>query len=144
MMSPTELRNAISLCDKSIAAVARLAGVPATTLYSFMSGDTQTLRADTHAKVQDVVGLKDASVVQERQTPLDRRDAVVEIPVSAELRHLADRYGLDVEALLAAGGVPRLREAFKAEYVRRHRSAITAINKYAREHATPSEQLGMI
>ena len=70
--------------------------------------------------------------------------APVSVAVPADLAEMARAYGLNVEALLADGGIPRLREAFKAAYVERHRDAIDEINTSVREHGTLSERFGTI
>lgn len=79
-----------------------------------------------------------------RETGAPFESAPVRVSVPADLADIARKYGLDVEALIAEGGVPRLREAFKAAYIVRHKEAIEWANAYVREHGTPSEQLGMI
>jgi len=70
--------------------------------------------------------------------------APVSVAVPADLADMARKYGLDVEALIAEGGVPRLREAFKGAYIERHRDAIEEINVSVREHGTLSERFGTI
>ena len=79
-----------------------------------------------------------------RETGTHFDSAPVKVAVPTDLAEMAREYGLDVEALIAEGGVPRLREAFKAAYIERHKEAIEWASKYVREHGTPSEQLGMI
>jgi len=70
--------------------------------------------------------------------------APISVPVPADLADMARKYGLDVEALIAEGGVPRLRDAFKAAYIERHKEAIEEINASVREHGTLSQRFGMI
>lgn len=70
--------------------------------------------------------------------------APVKVAVPNDLAEMARKYGLDVEALIAEGGVPRLREAFKAAYIERHKEAIDEINASVREHGTLSQRFGML
>ena len=79
-----------------------------------------------------------------RKTGQPFDSAPVKVAVPTDLAEMARKYGLDVEALIAEGGVPRLREAFKAAYIERHKEAIDATNDYVREFGTPSEQMGML
>lgn len=68
----------------------------------------------------------------------------INVPVPSDLADMARKYGLDVEALIAEGGVPRLRAAFKAAYIERHKEAIDEINASVREHGTLSQRFGML
>ena len=70
--------------------------------------------------------------------------APVSVAVPADLAEMACAYGLNVEALIAEGGISGLREAFKAAYIERHREAIDEINASVREHGTLSERFGTI
>ena len=70
--------------------------------------------------------------------------APVKVAVPGELADMARKYGLDVEALIAEGGVPCLREAFKSAYVERHKEAIEEINTSVRKHGTLSQRFRMI
>lgn len=107
----------------------------------------QQIEAATNGEVTaaELLGLKvpeSSKSVRETSTPFE--SAPVKIAVPNDLADMARKYGLDVEALIAEGGVPRLREAFKAAYIERHKDAIDATNAYVNEHGTPSEQMGMI
>jgi len=79
-----------------------------------------------------------------RETGQSFDSAPVKVAVPNDLADMARKYGLDVETLIAEGGVPRLREAFKAAYIERHREAIEEINTSVREHGTLSQRFGMI
>ena len=68
----------------------------------------------------------------------------VTIGVPKDLLDLSREYGLDVEALIVEGGLPRLRQVFKETYMERNREAIEWTNEYVRKYGTLSEQLGMI
>lgn len=79
-----------------------------------------------------------------RETARPFEAATVKVSVPADLAEIARKYGLDVEALVAEGGVPRLREAFKDAYIMRHKEAIDEINASVREHGTLSQRFGTI
>jgi len=83
-----------------------------------------------------------ARAVRETGAPFEA--APVRVSVPADLADMARKYGLDVEGLIAEGGVPRLREVFKAAYIERHREAIDEINASVREHGTLSQRFGTI
>ncbi|MCI4643408.1 MAG: helix-turn-helix domain-containing protein [Hyphomonadaceae bacterium] len=68
----------------------------------------------------------------------------VTVSVPKDLLELSRKYGLDVEVLLAEGGLPRLREVFKQAYMEHNREGIEWTNEYVRKYGTLSEQLGMI
>ena len=79
-----------------------------------------------------------------RETGQTFEAAPVTVAVPTDLADMARKYGLDIEALISEGGVPRLREAFKAAYIERHKVAINEINASVREHGTLSQRFGMI
>lgn len=79
-----------------------------------------------------------------RETARPFEAATVNVSVPADLADMARKYGLDVSALVAEGGIPQLREAFKAAYVERHRDAIDDINTSVREHGTMSQRFGTL
>ena len=68
----------------------------------------------------------------------------VMVGVPKDLLELSRQYGLDVEALILEGGLPRLREVFKQAYMEHNREGIEWTNDYVRKYGTLSEQLGMI
>lgn len=68
----------------------------------------------------------------------------VTVGVPRELLERSREYGLDVEALIAEGGLPALRAAFQKAFFETHREAIEWTRNYVDTHGTPSEQLGMI
>jgi len=159
-MKSDQLREAIKASGRSIASIARDAGIARTTLYSFVSGESQELRSDAHNAVvaaieaatngevtaAELLGLNadtpTARAVRETGAPFEA--APVRVSVPADLADMARKYGLDVEGLIAEGGVPRLREAFKAAYIVRHKEAIDEINACVREHGTLSQRYGTI
>ncbi|MEM1149351.1 MAG: hypothetical protein AAGI03_02175 [Pseudomonadota bacterium] len=143
-MTSEELRATINASALSKAELARRAGIAPTTVYDFARGDTQSLRIDAHQALEKAVSSSSRSPRGIRETGQPFEAVPVKVPVPADLAEMARRYGLDVEALVAEGGVPRLREAFKAAYIERHKEAIEWASDYVREHGTPSQQLGMI
>lgn len=63
------------------------------------------------------------------------------IPIPAPLFELATSFSLDIPALVAEGGIPRLREATKAEYYERNKEGIESTRRYIEAHGTPGEQM---
>lgn len=151
-MNLREWRKANRISAKDLA---ERVGVAEVTLRAYKSGArrpkteaAKRIEAATNGEVTaaELLGLNsdipDARAVRETGTPFEY--APVKVPVPADLAGMARKYGLDVEALIAEGGVPRLREAFKAAYVVRHKEAIDEINTSVREHGTLSQRFGTI
>lgn len=90
MMPPNDLRRAIRESRLSISAIASMAGLPRTTLYSFVSGDTKSLRASAQLAIQEALGLRYTPAVREDRAPFDPN-------LQAEAKAL----GLDPEAIAA-------------------------------------------
>lgn len=154
----------------SRAQLAQLAGVSYHTLASYESGrrrpsppTAQRIEQITSGAVQatDLLGLTGIRDVAESaaeftpeeplspQTVADIRaehmdPQLVTVGVPRDLLELSRKYGLDVEALIAEGGLPRLREVFKEAYMEHNREGIEWTNEYVRKYGTLSEQLGMI
>lgn len=143
-MTSEELRAAIKASELSTAALIRRAGLAPGTVYDFVRGDTKTLRIEAHMALVRAVSSSSQKQSGLRETSTPFETAPVKVAVPTDLAEMARKYGLDVEALVAEGGVPRLREVFKAAYIERHKEAIEWAAEYVREHGTPSEQLGMI
>ncbi len=94
------------------------------------------------ASLLDLDGRPVSRDVGETEAPFS--NAPVNVSIPPDLAEMARKYGLDVEGLVADGGVPRLREAFKRAYIVRHKEAIDEINASARAHGTLSQRFGMI
>lgn len=93
MLSPSELRKTIEVSGRSVASVAREAGIPKETLYSFMRKPSSRLRYDAHLAVMSVMKETESFSIkglQERTTPFD-----ADLPLAGEAREL----GLDPEAI---------------------------------------------
>ena len=113
-MESQDLRTAIRECGLSVAEFARQTGVTPTTIYSFLSGQTQHLRSDTHSRVaaffmkSGQAGADPAEIFKLYDRPVAR---VVEVRIPSELYARAQRKGLDVERILLAGGLKALHDA---------------------------------
>lgn len=95
--------------------------------------------------VAELLGLSATKSLQRvHETGSPSEPAPVKVAVPGDLAEMAGRYGLDVESLIAEGGIPRLRAAFKAAYIARHKEAIDQISASVRKHGTLSERMGMI
>lgn len=92
MMSPNELRDAVRSSKRPVSQIAELAGVAPTTLYSFMSGATGSLRASAHTAVETALSGRHAGVSEERaafgKKGVDLHPSVIEE---------AKTFGIDVE-----------------------------------------------
>jgi post-segregation antitoxin (ccd killing protein) len=104
--------------------------------------------SDQNLSAAELLGLNSSSIPGRKRDPRETGrpfdGASIEVAIPPDLADMARKYGLDVEALVAEGGVPRLREAFKAAYIVHHKEAIDEINASARAHGTLSQRFGMI
>jgi post-segregation antitoxin (ccd killing protein) len=90
MMHPDELRKAISQSRQPVSALAERAGIAPTTLYSFVSGATGSLRASAHAAVEAALSNKMPGLAEDR-TVFERNAFDLHPAVLKE----AASYGLD-------------------------------------------------
>lgn len=148
-MNATELRRALQGSTTSLASLARRAGIAPTTVYSFVSGDTKELKADTHARLVAAVisagpGEGGPRGVRKEQTPLTPSDAApVPVSVPPHLMRLASEHGLDVPALLAQGGFAAIEAAGREAWYQANREAIDANRKHIEEHGTFAQRHGV-
>lgn len=134
MMSPEDLRRAIHSSKLPVSRVAERAGIAPTTLYSFMSGATGSLRASAHAAVEAALSAKATRVSE------DRAPFVHNIPdLHPALLEEAASYGLDATEI-ARDAVER---AVKTERMKRfseeNREAIESWNEHYRKHGLWSD-----
>lgn len=150
-MTSSELRAALKAAGESLAAIARRAGVPRTTVYSFASGDVAQLKADAHARLVAALGAEPAGSetasergVREDQRPLDPGETVsVPVPVPPHLAQLAKEHGLDVPALLAEGGLAAIEAAGRKAWYEANREAIEAKRRHIEKYGTFAERHGV-
>jgi len=132
-------------------------GVTGATIQSYETGQRRIsaelakrleFLSDQDLSAAELLGLNSSSIPGRKRDPRETVSpfdgASIEVAIPPDLADMARKYGLDVEALVAEGGVPRLREAFKAAYIVRHKEAIDEINASARAHGTLSQRFGMI
>ena len=150
-----KLRDWRNSNDLSAKVLADLIGVAEVTLRAYETGSRRPksevalrIEAATDGEVTaaELLGLNvdvpTTKAVRETAPPFEA--APISVPVPADLAEMARKYDLNVEALIAEGGVPRLRDAFKAAYMVRHKEAIDEINASVREHGTLSQRYGTI
>ncbi|MEQ9314963.1 MAG: type II toxin-antitoxin system CcdA family antitoxin [Henriciella sp.] len=135
MLSPDNLRQKIRSSSQPVARIAERAGIAPTTLYSFMSGATGSLRASAHAAVEAALTAGNRGVAEDRATferdTLDLHPALLEEAAS---------YGLD-PAEIARAAVER---AVKTERMKRfseeNREAIESWNEHYKKHGLWNEK----
>ena len=143
MMTPDELRSAIQRSKMPIGRIADEAGIAKTTLYSFVSGDSESLRAPTHASVEAVMVCRgQAGHVSEEPTAFNIASSVP-VPVPPALLEQARAQGLEVEALVAKGGIDALREASKQAWYEENREAIEAKRRHIEKYGTFGQRHGV-
>lgn len=130
MVSSDELRSAVRKSRLSTAEIARLAGVPKETLYSFMKKPSANLRSEAHFAIERVVSTAPKGV---REDPATFTPA---LNIAKEARDL----GLDPEAIAAKAvedAVKRKRiEAWNEE----NKDAIESWNAHYRKHGLWNEK----
>ena len=137
-MTSEELRKNIDKAKAPLSQIARWAGIPYTTLHSFASGQTKSLRADTHKSVELALCRDIQSGMQETareftpQASQETSEFVCEIDQSllAEAKSL----GLDAEAVMRNGLEERVKAARLAKWNDDNKDALNAWNKYTEEN----------
>lgn len=82
----------------NVSRVAKAAGVPATTLYDFVRGDTQSLKADTEAKI--ALAFKcDSAVIFKGEQRRDEERPIRQIPVVGYVGAASEFFGFDDHAM---------------------------------------------
>ena len=145
MMTPDELRGAIQRSKMPIGRIADAAGIAKTTLYSFVSGDSESLRAPAHAAVEAVMGGRGkvkVGQISEELTAFNMPSSVP-VPVPAGLLATAREHDLDVETLLAKGGLPALQAEARREFRERNRDVIEANRAHIEKYGTFGQRHGV-
>tara|TARA_B100001179_G_scaffold89918_1_gene63756 strand:- start:992 stop:1462 length:471 start_codon:yes stop_codon:yes gene_type:complete len=153
-MNSSELRRAIELSGISIAQLARDSDVLPTTLYSFMSGQTRSLRVDTAEKVIAGLAARDAmSGVREESTEISGQVTTqhicqtskesLQVSLPSGLLEAAREYELDAEALVLEGGRDKLEAEVRREFSERNAEAIEWSRKHIAEHGTFGQRFGV-
>jgi post-segregation antitoxin (ccd killing protein) len=143
MMTPDELRGAIQRSKMPIGRIADAAGIAKTTLYSFVSGDSESLRAPAHAAVEAVMGARGkVGQISEEPTALNMPSSVP-VPVPGGLLATAREYDLDVETLLAKGGLPALQAEARREFRERNRDVVEANRAHIEKYGTFGQRHGL-
>ena len=143
MMTPDELRGAIQRSKMPIGRIADEAGIAKTTLYSFVSGDSESLRAPAHAAVEAVMaGRGKVGHISEEPTAFSMPFSVP-VAVPPALLEQARAQGLEVEVLVAKGGIDALREASKQAWYDENRDAIEAKRRHIEKYGTFGQRHGV-
>ena len=142
-MNTDELRAALKAAHLPISRVASIARIAPSTLYSFVSGDTRSLRADAHQAVEAALG-KAPKGVHEDAAPFETDPTEVTISAPSTLLQEAERLGLDATALLTEGGVSGLRAAIKSAFVEKNQAGIAWSRAYVQKHGTIAQQFGLM
>jgi antitoxin CcdA len=136
MLAADELRRAIRESHQPVARLAKTAGIAPTTLYSFVSGATGSLRASAHAAVEAALEGRRQGVAENR-TPFEGAG----LDIHPEILEEAARYGIDV----AGTARNAVEEAVKAERIRRwneeNREAVDSWNKLVEREGLWSDDL---
>ena len=131
-------------------------GIPVPTLYCYENGSrrprtdaAKRIEAATNGAVTaaellglDTVVPKRKSGVAEDAVPFDGTAAVA-VPVPSFLLEQARAQGLDVEALIAHGGIDALREASKQAWYDENRDAIEAKRRHIEKYGTFGQRHGV-
>lgn len=70
-------------------------------------------------------------------------ESTVTIPIPERLLVRANEQELDVAALIAGGGIDKLKQALRQSFNQRNRSAIEANRKHIEAHGTFAERMGI-
>lgn len=132
MMSPDDLRQAIKGSRLSVSAIAGIAGLPRTTLYSFVTGDTKSLRASAQLAVQEALGLKRTQAVREDPAPFEH-----------DLRSEAKALGLDADAIAIRAVAEAIKRKRIEAWIDEHKEAFAAHRKDIEENGLWSDGLRM-
>jgi len=141
-MTSDELRVALKSSSETLAAIARRAGVPYTTLHSFLSGETKTLRADTFQKVSAALQPPRMREVREDAQPFETAGQV-SVTVPAHLVKLAEEHDLDLPALIAEGGLDAVEAAGRKAWYEANRDVIEAKRRQVEKHGTFAQRHGV-
>ncbi len=144
MKSSDDLRKAINAAPWTLAELSRRSGVAYTTLHSFVRGATGSLRAEAFNAVVDALRVLNRRSV--RETGADFEGPTVKVPVAIPewLARFSVEHGLDVEALLAQGGIEALRAEADKTFRDHYRESIAETRAYVDRYGTLSQQFGMI
>lgn len=135
MLHPDALREAIRASKLPVSGIAERAGIAPTTLYSFMSGATGSLRASAHAAVEATISGQPRGLAEDC-TAFERD----ELDLHPQLLKEAASYGLDA-AEIAHRAIER---AVKTERMKRfseeNREAIDSWNEHYKKHGLWNEK----
>jgi|GEM_PF-4306224 len=130
MIDSDALRAEIGASTQSIAQIADRAGIPRSTLYSFVAGETKHLRADTQSRVENALSTFPNKVLREDPAPFDR-----------ELKAEADSLGLDPEAIARKAVEAAIKRKRMEAWIEENREAMEANAKDIRENGLWSDGL---
>lgn len=133
MYAPDDLRKAIAESDLSVSDIAKIARIPRTTLYSFVSGETKSLRAVAQRAVQDAVGLRRPQTVQEQRAPFEHT-----------LRSEAKALGLDPDAIAVKAVEDAIKRTRIDAWIEQNQAAMDANAKDVRENGLWSDGLRLL
>ena len=121
MRSPDELRQAIKASECPVSQIAERAGIASTTLYSFVSGATGSLRASTHAAVEAVLTDEVVGVAEERT-----RFKGPGQDIHPALLEEGERLGIDVEETARKAVEDAVKRARIDAWIEENREAFAA------------------
>lgn len=130
MTKSDDLRRDIRNSVHSIAFIAAQAAIPRTTLYSFVSGQTDQLRGDAQIAVRRVLERLGEKGVTEDSTPFDH-----------ELRVEAESYGLDPDSIAKKAVEDAVKRKRIDAWIEENREAMEANAKDLRENGLWSDGL---
>ena len=154
MSRSTILRREIRKSEIALADIARRAGVPLTTLHTFVHKEGSEMRASNFEKVAGAfAALGGATVktarasraVREEPAPFEPGGQIaVTIDIRTEELETLRHFGIDIEAVARHGATQALKEAQARAWREANREAIEASIAWIEKHGTLAEQLGLI
>lgn len=132
MLTPSELRNAIKSDHRKISEIADLSGVARPTIYSFISGDSKSLRAEAHALVEQIVIPRPTKAMREKAAVFEDDTDYVKA---------ARQLGLDPEAIAAKAVEDAVKRKRIEKWNAENREAIESWNDLVKKEGLWSDGL---
>ncbi len=136
MLSPADLRQAIKRSGLPVSQLAEQAGIAPTTLYSFMSGATGSLRASAHSAVETSLSAKRGGF-DEGRAPFARDFLDLHPALLAE----AKSHGLNVQDIANKAVDEAVKRARINAWVEENREAFADHARHVEEHGLWSDGL---
>ena len=120
-MTPEELRQAVRASNQPISRIAAAAGIANSTLYSFISGASGSLRASAHAAVEQAV-LGTLNGVSEERSNFDHHDLDLHPSVLEE----ANKLGVNVAGVARKAVEDAVKRARIDAWIEENKEAFAA------------------